>query len=99
MALCIECGTHKPDGPGDCPACRAGPVLMTPEMMFTEARLTGAQLPERMPRPPRRVRRWRRAGTPESRLAAAALVVGAVVFSLVFSLAVILTLAGGLLRN
>ena len=63
--------------------------------MFTEARLTGAQLPERLPRPQRRVRRWRRAGTPESRLAAAALVVGAVVFSL----AVLLTLAGGVLRN
>jgi hypothetical protein len=86
MALCIECGTHKPDGPGDCPACRARPVLMTPEMAFTEARLT-AEPAARTDAPA--------TATPESRLAAAALVVGA----LVFSLAVILTLASGLLRS
>lgn len=95
MALCIECGTYRPDGPGDCPACRAGPVLMTPEMVFTEARLTAEQLPERMPPPPRSIRRCRQAATPERRLAAAALVVGAVAFSL----AVILALSSGLLRN
>lgn len=37
MAFCIECGMHLPDAAPDCPGCRSASVLLTPEMIFTEA--------------------------------------------------------------
>lgn len=82
MAFCIECGAPLLDGMGDCPECRSAAALITPETMFTEARLTAAvDIPTTASAAPPRIGRW----------AVAALALGVCV-------AILLTLAGGLLR-